>query len=295
MRSLIIDAHLHLFDASKGRYEWWSSLPEIDREQIAKSFFVNDLLLPTDLSLAGIVHIEAGYDNQGSWHEIDNVEAQCKDMPLASIGCIDLTLNCNDFVANLQEFKQRRSFRGLRHILDENAKHVLNHPNTKSNLSTLNQEDFIFELQMSFIDHNVNTALFHLLDHAPELRFAINHAGFAPLSLPEAARQTKSINNEKTWKSAINQLATYPNSVVKCSGWEMQNRTYDNVAISPFISYLSDTFGENRLLFASNFPLTLFSKSYSDYWCDITKIITALGLDPTQVLHENARKFYRFG
>lgn len=290
MRTLVIDSHLHLFDASKGHYHWWSSLPDTDQRGIAKSFSVNDLRLPPHLSLGGIVHIEAGYDNEASWHEIDNVEARCEGVALASIGCTDLTMNCDDFKANLREFKKRASFRGLRHILDENALAVLRHHNTIANLKILIEENHIFELQVSLIDKTLNSGLFGLLERIPQLKFAINHAGFAPFSQHASCED----NQIEQWRSAISQLAAFPNSVIKCSGWEMQDRAYNTVAIIPFIAYLNNAFGEDRLLFSSNFPLTLFSKNYSEYWSDMMEVITALGLDPTKVLYENTKKFYRF-
>ena len=95
----IIDPHLHLFDLTKGSYEWlqannppfWS-----DKALINRSFNEGDLSLISPLSLAGFVHIEAGFDNQQPWRELNYLNNECQ-FPFAAIASIDLRLDSNSF------------------------------------------------------------------------------------------------------------------------------------------------------------------------------------------------------
>ena len=70
----IIDPHLHLFNIEQGDYSWLKpQCPPFwpDKPLINKNFVEADLLLPHAMHLAGFVHIEAGFDNQQPWREID--------------------------------------------------------------------------------------------------------------------------------------------------------------------------------------------------------------------------------
>lgn len=90
-------------------------------------------------------------------------------------------------------------------------------------------------------------------------------------------------------------LAQCPNIQVKASGWEMVDRQYTADAIKPIIKQLVDIFGVERVLLASNFPLTLFRQSYQDYWQMMHDVLVELGFDETHqraLLGQNARAIY---
>jgi predicted TIM-barrel fold metal-dependent hydrolase len=90
-------------------------------------------------------------------------------------------------------------------------------------------------------------------------------------------------------------LAQCPNIHVKASGWEMVDRQYTVDAIKPIIKQLVAIFGGERVLLASNFPLTLFRQSYQDYWQMMHDILVELGFDETHqraLLGQNARAVY---
>lgn len=114
----IIDPHLHLFDLSQGEYSWlkpecppfWS-----DKPLIAKNFSENDLTLAKPLTLAGFVHIEAGFDNQQPWREIAWLESTCK-IPFRSIALLDITLPKALFLTQLESLMTYQSVVGVRYI-----------------------------------------------------------------------------------------------------------------------------------------------------------------------------------
>jgi hypothetical protein len=121
----IIDPHLHLFNLQKGNYAWLKPQnPPFwpDKHLINKSFIEADLWLQQPNHLSGFVHIEAGFDNQQPWREIDWLDQHCT-LPFKSVAFADITTT--NFGAHVDQLKQYKSLAGIRHILDEQAEQIL--------------------------------------------------------------------------------------------------------------------------------------------------------------------------
>ena len=69
-----IDPHVHLFALQEGDYHWLKpNNPPFwpDKDVIAKSTYEHHLRRASKGKLTGFVHIEAGFDNERPWREID--------------------------------------------------------------------------------------------------------------------------------------------------------------------------------------------------------------------------------
>ncbi|WP_341660687.1 amidohydrolase family protein [Vibrio sp.] len=280
----LIDPHLHFFDLTKGDYHWlkptnppfWS-----DKHLIAKNFNQEDLQVNQELELSGYVHIEAGYDNQHFWREVEWLESN-KSLPFRTVASADLTRSPELFTEDINKLKQYSSVVGVRHIFDEEALNLLNNPAVIKNLEQLAQRDLSFDLQMPFCDAESVDALLTHMSSLPHLNIIINHAGFPPLPHEPSW---------KVWQNNIKSVAKYPNVAVKCSGWEMKSRDYSMDWVAQVIAECLEAFGHDRVLLASNFPLCLFSKSYDSYW----KSVLDISEENTQaLLYDNACQWYKF-
>lgn len=284
----IIDPHIHLFDRNKGSYAWlkpenppyWS-----DKEIINNDFSENDLILKSPLTLSGFVHIEAGFDNDSPWREIEWLEStiSCR---FKSVACIDLMLASEDFIGHITRLKKFSSVIGVRHILDEQAHLLLTSDVAQMNLVYLATTGLHFEAQLSGSDTKGINALVNVARQNLGLTFIISHAAFAPL---DSTHQTL-----QCWKNGMVSLAAFPNIVVKASGWEMTRRDHINTnSIDTVITELLSLFGEDRIMLASNFPLALFTTSYQELWA----YYKALGLPRAlleKLCHTNAKRIYQF-
>ena len=284
----LIDPHIHLFNKEQGQYKWWSSLSKQEQKLIAKSFTVDDLSLPSLFKLKGLVHIEAGFDNHASWREIQMIEAAVapSSLILGTIGCVDLTLPPNDFTKALVQLSKQPSFRGVRHILDDDAFHVLTHTNASHNFKLISEHSLIFEIQLDLGKTSKETLnkLCQQIDATPDLNMVINHGGFPPALSLSAQRNA--------WKCVLKRLSAYPHLCIKCSGWEMNDKNYSRDYIANSVQDVIDMFGEKRVMFASNFPLVLFSSSYERYWQDIYNLAKELKLNTEELLYSNAIRTY---
>lgn len=281
----LIDPHLHLFNLTLGDYQWLSAEnPPFwpDKNKIVQDFAEQDLRLIAPLALKGFVHIEAGFDNEKPWREIQWLE-QCCQLPFRTIGCTDLTLSTAEFIQQITQLIQYPSLIGIRHILDENAYQLLTNEKVINNFKYLNSQGLNFEVQMPFTDTASVNALIELIEDNENCAFIINHGGFPPLTLHSIEWQR--------WQTNLTQVAQYQNVAIKCSGWEMNDRNYNNDWLKAVVKTCLSTFSTTRVMLASNFPLILFSRQYQDYW---QSLVENLAPRYQQALFcDNARHWYQ--
>nr|WP_297348665.1 amidohydrolase family protein [uncultured Glaciecola sp.] len=278
----VIDPHVHLFDLEQGNYDWLK--PEwADKKRICNSYNDSDLQRQTSFSIAGYVHIEAGFDNKQGHRELVNVEHRAS-LPQRSIGFIDITLEPAEFMTELGKQLQQRSAVGIRHILEPldtieettglyekalETRHehrittLLENTNSFTNLGVLAKHNGIFELQCDVNNRELVVHIFSFFQRLPTLRLVLNHAGFAPTAFDLNGQLNATFTD---WKINTQLLAQLPNIYAKCSGFEMVERGYDKAQIQAVLIHCINVFGVANVMLASNFPLCQFSLSYESYW-----------------------------
>jgi len=259
MKHKIIDPHIHLFDLAKGQYQWLkTNNPPFwpDKHIIQKNFTEQDLKLNDNFILEGIVHIEAGFDNESPIKEINFLQSTICNTPFKAMSFIDMTLAYKEFklqLSNLQ-LQSNNQLIGIRHIMEDADSDLLFHENILNNLTILAELNLIFEAQFEIYNLNTTKQLAKYAKSLPSLKIVINHGGLVTQGKYEL------------WQQAIAILSPFHNIHIKCSGWEMENRQYKQQWLKEIINHLITQFGKNRIMLASNFPLCLFSTSYTDLW-----------------------------
>ncbi|WP_339723914.1 amidohydrolase family protein [uncultured Paraglaciecola sp.] len=254
----IIDPHLHLFNLQHGDYGWLKQQnPPYwpDKHLINKNFVEGDLVLSPRQQLAGFVHVEAGFDNQQPWREIDWLQQHCT-LPFKSVAFADIT--AMTFREHIKQLKQRKSVVGIRHILDEQATEILSATLIQPHFSLLADMAFSFDAQLSLADTRAVELLIALANNHQTVPIIINHAGWPPAN--------KDNNGQKNWLVSLQKLAECENIAIKLSGWEMLNRAWQVKQLEYVLHHCLTTLGDKRVMLASNFPLCEFSMSYSELW-----------------------------
>jgi L-fuconolactonase len=281
----IIDPHLHFFALQQGNYAWLAANNDPrwpDKYLIAKEWFETDLIVHQSFNLRGFVHIEAGFDNQRPWREIDWLEQHCH-LPFRSIACA--TLDSRDFPMQIEKLAQRPSVVGIRHILDEQARHILSHPLTAEHFSLLNAKQWIFEAQLPCHDVEAVAVLLSLASHNSQVSVILNHAGWPP--------NFDSHPQWQAWKQQLGLLASLPNIAIKLSGWEMMNRQWTATQLLTVTDTCLEIFGEQRVMLASNFPVCELALSYAELWqCYHSTLAPRLPCLPL-MMYDNAKQWYR--
>jgi len=281
----IIDPHLHLFDLKQGQYQWLKAdKPPFwpDKHLIAKNFAEQDLALSSPLELAGFVHIEAGFDNQQPWREIAWLEHSCQ-LPFRSIAMLDITLPSTLFSQQLAKLMRYQSVVGIRHILDHDALTILSNNNSQDNLAILAANQLSFELQMLLTDTPALERFMAILTLTPKLKVCVNHAGWPSVDKSQA----------QLWLENLKRLAKFKQVFIKCSGYEMLDRAYSAPWQYQIISQCIEAFAIERVMLASNFPLSLLHSNYQNTWLSNTELsFNAAQLQ--QLCFSNAQGFYQF-
>jgi len=260
----IIDPHLHFFDLKLGDYHWLDAEnPPFwpDKPRINNNFNESNLILTKPFSLSGFVHIEAGFDNKKPWRELEYLE-QSGNKPFRAIANLDLTASSQHVNMVIDKLMAFHSFVGVRHLLDDQALNLLTNKQVLDNFKILNDKGLVFEVQLALTEATTINQLCGVIANNPDIRFILNHAGFPP-----AGTHT---NEWQCWQHNLTSLSRYPHVAIKCSGWEMTDRNYQESWINSNLSITLATFGAKRVMLASNFPLCLFSHSnYQAYWGSI--------------------------
>ncbi|MDT0604690.1 amidohydrolase family protein [Thalassotalea castellviae] len=299
----VIDSHLHLFDLEQGEYYWLKpDKPPFwpDKHLIQKNFTEQELRLNKEFTLAGFVHIEAGFNNQQPWREISWLESHCQQ-PFRSIAGIDLTLENEAFAGVISKIKSYSSVVGVRDILDDSAVEYLSCQRVKNNLKHVADQQLIFEVQMPLIHEVSVNLLLDILKNTPNLQIIINHAGFPPTCYVSEHAQTKQqvqLNPQKIawqhWQTSIEKLSLSKQCTIKCSGFEMINRQYQSSWQLAIINTCVECFGINRVMLASNFPLCLLSQSYQEYWQSLIDNQSFTQDELNSLCYLNAKRIYQF-
>jgi predicted TIM-barrel fold metal-dependent hydrolase len=150
----------------------------------------------------------------------------------------------------------------------------LTDPVLGENLARLAERGWVFELQVFPTQLPFATQL--VADH-PDLTFVLVHAGMPIQGEP--------------WREALEQLAAHANVVCKLSGQGTFIHRVDPAWIETVASAVLETFGADRAMFGTNFPI-------ESLWTDFSSLVGAwLGAfddeDRHDVFGRTARRVYR--
>jgi L-fuconolactonase len=123
-------------------------------------------------------------------------------------------------------------------------------------------------------------------EKVPDLKMVIDHLAKPPIK-------------EKQWEPWASQLkvaAEYPQVFAKVSGlntaadWE----TWSADDLKPYIDLALETFGANRLMFGSDWPVATLAGDYAKVWAETNKAIADYSKeDQAAILGGTAAAFYR--
>ncbi|SEA25969.1 amidohydrolase family protein [Alkalimonas amylolytica] len=287
----IIDPHVHVWQLSAGHYHWlrqanpphWPA-----KALLQKDFLPAKLALQPPFRLHGVVHIEAGFNNQQPEQELAWLRKQ--DWPCAnkSVAFLDCAAPLGQVESQLQALLPYQPA-GVRHIFDGNDEQVLHRTELHTIAGWLCQQQLLMEVQCNVTNPKNLARITQLAELFPQLRLVLNHAGFVK---PERF---------SVWQQALNALGTSPNIAMKLSGWEMlhtgERSPFDSAWFQRVLSAALEHLPTERLMLASNFPLCLWQGSYQQLWQGYFDQCQALGLsaaDWQELSRYSASRCYEF-
>jgi L-fuconolactonase len=276
---VILDTHQHFWKPDRGDYHWMT--PEIPI--LARDYLPDDLR--SELRKAGVsqtILVQAA-------QTVDETDfllklAEETDFVAGVIGWFDL--EDENFPKAYQEKQQRHpKLIGVRPMLQDlpDDDWILREKVVK-NLSYLADQSIVFEF-LTYTRHL--PFLLQVLERVPRLHAVIDH-----ISKPEIKE-----GKLEPWKELISGVARHENVFCKLSGMvtEANHNNWTPEHLRPYIQHVLNCFGEDRVVFGSDWPVCLQAASYAEV-INALRTVVADRLSPsglTKLFSKNARQYYR--
>jgi L-fuconolactonase len=271
-----IDTHIHLYE--QGRIVWKG--PQAER--------LNPSHLPADfLTAARGTGIGRGVIVEASEDPAENdwmLECAGRDPCIAAV-IANVRLDSPGFAAAVDRLAARPKFRGVR---DRTATPIDRAgPQTAANLRHLAIRDLVLEVQAN---PALDTWILETAAAHPRLTVIIDHLGSPHLDPQGAPRPG--------WREFITQAGALPNVWCKLSAFDAaQGGTYppaDMARLGAVLDHVLAAFGNERVLFGSNWPVSPKAGPYRDMVDLLAAHASARpGFPLEQILRENPRRAYR--
>jgi L-fuconolactonase len=284
----VVDAHIHLWDPANTQwYPYLSRPPEEgggDPSRMYRPFDVQTYRSESKAwNVEKFVNVAAatGLNSIEETIELDRT-ADANGGPHGIIGGLPPTETVAEAVAFLDQQMAAPLFRGVRPM---GAKRDLV-PDPEV-LRALKDRELVFDL-MAFAAE---------LQPAAEALARVDVDGDGPQVVIEHTGWPQSGSDQEfaVWKEGIRALADLgPQVACKLSGLAMPLQTMDRAALAPWIEFAIETFGPDRCLFASNFPVDATYGTYDDLYETFSAITS--GLDQAardQLFAGTAERIYR--
>jgi predicted TIM-barrel fold metal-dependent hydrolase len=278
----IIDAHVHLWNPRQFSMPWLVDVPRLNR-----SYGLQDYGEQThDLPIMGMVYVEVGVEPGEALREARHVTDLARDEPrlqaIVASAPIERGIAVRGHLESLVAISPL--VKGVRRNLqDETAPDFCLQPDFVAGVRLLAEYNLSFDL---CIKHWQLPGVIELVRLCPGTTFILDHLG-----KPDIKEQRLD-----SWQADLRKLAELPNVACKISGMvtEADPENWQPADLEPFINVALESFGEDRVLFGSDWPVVLLASSYRRWYETLEALTARLALSARRRLWaENAQRFYR--
>ena len=241
---MVLDSHVHFWKYSKTEYPWIDGNMKI----LQKDF------LPTELELTlKRNNVDGCIAVQAATAEVETrfLAELAKTHPVIKgvVGWTDL--QSKNVEIKLSELKEYPSIVGIRHIVQSEPDDFLYDEKFRAGISLLKEFGYTYDL---LIYPKQLKAAVDFVRAFPEQSFILDHC---------AKPDVKNKGIEE-WRKGITDLAMFPNVSCKLSGLltEAKWKEWRPADFYPFLDVVFESFGTERIMFGSDWPVILLSGIY---------------------------------
>ena len=275
----VIDTHIHLYDtARKGGVPWPKPSDQVLYRQVLPQNY--DQVTKAN-GITATVIVEASdlvEDNQ--W--VLDITAHNPKHYVGVVG--NLPVGTPQFAKHLDRFAKDKRYVGIR--LRSFAEGVDSFNDAVwRDLKLLSDKGLTLDVLMA--NYDLDDVML-IAKRLPKLKILINHLTGLIINGGPA---------EAAWAKKVEQAATYPNVSCKISGiFQRSNRSPAPKRVSyyaPIFQVVYESFGEDRIIYGSNWPVTDRGGEYGEQLAIINEYFSAKGKGVAEKLFwRNAAKFY---
>ncbi|MGW3313242.1 amidohydrolase family protein [Streptomyces sp. NPDC001073] len=272
-----IDAHHHVWDLAVREMPWTRDIPVLNR-----SFGMADLR--PHLRKAGIGATVVVQTSAVAEETTDLLALAARDEHVrAVVGWTDMTdPGIGEALDRLREGPGGAALAGIRHaVQDEPDLQWLHRDQVRRGLKAVGAAGLVYEL---LVRPDQLAMAVTVVEDLPEVSFVLDHAG-NPEITPDALAP---------WAALMGRLGRRPNVAVKLSGLVTRSPAPHTPFLAAYADVLLDRLGPERVMFGSDWPVSLLAASY-DRTVAVAASLTAR-LSPSeqaQVHGGTAARWYR--
>ncbi len=278
----IIDGHVHLWDPVAIRIPWLDGIDLLNQPLGLREYHDQT----SGIDVAAIVYVQVDAAPEDGLREIRwVVEHAREDWCMAGIVAwapLEHGAGVRPYLTELVAISPK--VKGIRRLIQSEPDPAFClQPHFVRGVQLLAEFGLSFDLG---ITHRQLAPTIALVRQCPETQFILDHLG-----MPDIAGHAS-----EPWRKELHELAELPNVMCKISGvvTESDHNAWTVEELAPYVAHALTVFGEDRVVFGSDWPVCLLASSYRR-WVSALDALT-VQLSPVareKLWRENARRFYR--
>ncbi|MBH5369405.1 amidohydrolase family protein [Bradyrhizobium glycinis] len=280
---MIVDAHQHFWDPAHADYPWMQA---DELAPIRRAFGPADLaplLLANGIDASILVQCRSALQETEEFLRI----AAATPSVIGVVGWADLTdAALEETLGRLRALPGGAKLVGIRHqVHDELDADWLLREDVQRGLAAVFAHDLAYDFLVRTRELPAAIATAQAFPHA---RFVLDHAAKPPIAAGGSAE----------WAERIAALAACGNVWCKISGLATEAvwNDWDAERLFPFVEHAAKCFGEDRLIFGSDWPVCLLAGSYGEIKSALEACLARLGPRARdKAFGVNAAQAYRLG
>jgi len=286
----IVDTHQHLWDLERLHPPWLAPGGELTR-----NYFTQEYLEATrGLNVIKAVYMEVAVSDAQLVDEAELIVELCRKPGQPTCAAVIGGRPASPgFASYINRFKGSPYVKGVRHIMRQPE--MLEAEGLVAGLRLLGELGMCFDLCVA-TEMLAQSA--RLVDACPETRFVIDHCGNAdPVAfLPESSAPRAAQHDAGGWRRAMEALAKRKNTICKISGIvsRMEKGKWTAEQLAPVVNLCLDTFGPERVVFASDWPVCTRGATLGEWVTALKQIVSSRPIgEQRKLFAENAIAFYK--